>query len=96
MDFAATASTLDKAADLMEAHPHLDPDGAVRQAIWGDPETKYPGDNAPGADAFDEASTAIECFCGYQGNGIASIPRTEAIEAARAEASRFRSYVRGL
>jgi hypothetical protein len=96
MDFAATASTLDQAADLMQANPNLDPDGAVRQAVWGNPETPYPGDNAPGAGIFDDATSAIECFCGYQGNGIAGIPRAEAIEAARAEAARFRSYVREL
>ena len=92
MDFAAVSDALTRAATAMENNPQLDPDGAVRLAVWGDPETKYPGDNEPGADLFDEASSAIECFCGYQGNGIDRIPRRYAIEAARSEAARFASY----
>ena len=92
MDFAAIADVLERAATAMENNTELDPDGAVRLAVWGDPETPYPGDNAPGADVFDDASSAIECFCGWQGNGIDRIPAAEAIEAARAEAARFRSY----
>ncbi|MFC8515505.1 hypothetical protein [Streptomyces sp. NPDC057257] len=92
MDFAAVADTLDRAADLMENDPDLDPDGAVRLAVWGNSETPYPGDGEPGADLFDEASSAIECFCGWQGHGIQQIPQAEAIGAARAEADRFRSY----
>ncbi|MFJ8006120.1 hypothetical protein [Streptomyces fagopyri] len=91
MNFVAVARVLDEAADLMEADRTLDPDGAVRLAVWGDPETPYPGDNAPGADEFNEASSAIECKCGYQGNGIRDIPQRDAIAAARAEAARFRS-----
>lgn len=96
MDFAAVADALIRTADAMENDPGLDPDGAVRLAVWGDSETLYPGDNEPGADIFDEAQSAIECFCGYQGNGIANIPRAEAIEAARAEAARFSAYAGGL
>lgn len=96
MDFAATADVLERAATAMDTNPALDPDGAVRLAVWGNPDTPYPDDdNAPGCDLFDEASSAIECFCGYQGNGIEQIPRRDAIEAARAEAARFRSYVGG-
>jgi hypothetical protein len=91
-DFAGVADVLTRAADLMEADRGMDPDGAVRQAVWGNSETPYPGDGEPGADLFDVAESAIECFCGYQGNGIEQIPRRDAIEAARAEADRFRSY----
>lgn len=91
-DFAGIADVLTRAADLMEADPDMDPDGAVRQVVWGDPETLYPGDGEPGADLFDEAESAIECFCSYQNSGIQDIPRRDAIEAARAEAARFRSY----
>lgn len=96
MDFAAVADALTRTADAMENNPDLDPDGAVRLIIWGNSETPYPGDNAPGAAVFDETESAIECYCGYQGNGIADIPRREAIEAARAEAARFNSYAGGL
>ncbi|MFE9684156.1 hypothetical protein [Streptomyces sp. NPDC006285] len=92
MDFAAVADTLTRAATAMENNPHLDPDGAVRLAVWGHPETPHPGDGAPGADLFDEASSAIECFCGWQGNGIDRIPVPEAIAAAHSEAARFASY----
>ncbi|NUS78486.1 MAG: hypothetical protein HOV70_20120 [Streptomyces sp.] len=96
MDFAAVADALTRAATAMENNAALDPDGAVRLAVWGNSETPYPDDdNSPGCDTFDEASSAIECFCGYQGNGIADIPRLEAIEAARAEADRFKSYAGG-
>ncbi|MFG3085107.1 hypothetical protein [Streptomyces parvulus] len=92
IDFTAVADALTRAATAMETNPNLDPDGAVRLAVWGNPDTPYPGDNAPGADAFNEAVSAIECYCGWQGNGIADIPVPEAIAAARAEAARFASY----
>ncbi len=96
MNFAAVADVLERAATAMENNPCLDPDGAVRLAVWGNPETPYPDDdNSPGCDLYDEAHSAIECFCGYQGNGIQDIPRRDAIEAARAEAARFRSYTGG-
>jgi hypothetical protein len=95
MDFAAVADTLTRAATAMENNPQLDPDGAVRLAVWGNSETPYPGDGAPGADLFDEAESAIECYCGWQGNGIQQIPQDEAIAAARAEAERFASYAGG-
>ena len=96
MDFAAVADTLTRTADALEHSPYLNPDAAVRFAVWGNSETPYPGDDAPGAAEFDEATSAIECYCGWQGNGIADIPRDEAIAAARAEAARFRSYTEGL
>lgn len=92
MNFAATARVLNLAADAMEADATLDPDGAVRLAVWGDPDAKYPGDNAPGAEVFDAAESSIEVVCGYQGNGVADIPQPLAIRAARAEATRFSSY----
>ncbi|MFJ6085124.1 hypothetical protein ACIQI8_27320 [Streptomyces sp. NPDC092369] len=92
MDFAAVADALERAATAMETNPRLDPDGAVRLAVWGNAETLYPGDDTPGALTFDSASSAIECFCGWQGNGIDRIPRDEAITAARSEAARYRSY----
>lgn len=89
MNFGAVARVLRAAADAMEADASLDPDGAVRAAVWGDPDAEYPGDDEPGSQVFDEAESAIECFCGYQGNGIADIPQAQAIEAARSEAARF-------
>ncbi|MFD8805593.1 hypothetical protein [Streptomyces sp. NPDC059597] len=96
-DFASIADVLDRAATAMETNPALDPDGAVRLAVWGDPETPYPGDQQPGADTFDQAEIAIESWVadkhGYNpGGGIDHLDRTEAIEAARAGAARFRSY----
>jgi hypothetical protein len=81
-------------ADAMEADATLDPDGSVRLVVWGDADAEYPGDDAPGAEVFGEVESAIECFCGYRGHGIADIPQGEAIAAARAEAARFSSYVR--
>jgi hypothetical protein len=100
MDFAAVADALERAADLMEQNPDLDPDGAVRQAVWGHPETPYPGDQEPGAETFDYAESAIECFIageqGYDpGEGIQHLNRADAIDAARMEADRYRSRVGG-
>ncbi|MGW5477671.1 hypothetical protein [Streptomyces sp. NPDC004008] len=92
MDFAAVADVLERAATAMETTPGLDPDGAVRLAVWGNANTPYPGDEAPGAEIFDTAESLIECYCGWQGNGIDRIPRDEAIAAARAEAARVRPY----
>lgn len=90
----SVADALERAANAMQANPRLDPDSAVRFAVWGDPNTPYPGDDAPGAETFDYAESAIECYCGWQGNGIDRIPRRDAIRAARAEAARYRSYGR--
>jgi len=97
MNFYEVARVLDAAADAMEQDPSLDPDGAVRLAIWGDSETLYPGDQEPGAESFDYAESAIECWVankhGYDpGGGIDHLDRDDAIEAARAEAERYRSY----
>ena len=92
MNFYAVACVLDAAAEAMEGDPSLDPDAAVRLAVWGDPEASYPGDEGTGAEEFNEAESAIECYCGWQGNGIQQIPRDEAIAAARAEAARFSGY----
>lgn len=98
MDFAAVADVLERAATAMETNPALDPDGAVRLAVWGDPETPYPGDQEPGAEVFDHAESAIECFVaneqGYDpGDGIQHLTQADAIDAARMEAGRYRSYV---
>jgi hypothetical protein len=97
MDHAAVADVLERAATAMTNNPALDPDGAVRLAVWGHPETPYPGDQEPGAEAFDYAESAIECWIaekhGYDpGGGIDHLDRADAIEAARAEAARYRSY----
>lgn len=94
-DFDATARALESAAGFMESSRDLNPDAAVRLAVWGKPNIPYPGDDAPGADAFNEATSAIKAHCGWQANGIDRIPQGEAITAAHAEAARFRSYVGG-
>ncbi|MFJ4627129.1 hypothetical protein [Streptomyces sp. NPDC088847] len=91
-NFKGIARVLRESAAAMEADPSLDPDGAVRQAVWGHRDAPFPGDGQPGADLFDEASSAIECKTGWQGHGIEHIPQAEAIAAARAEAARFGRY----
>lgn len=91
VDFAAAARALDGLADALEADRGLDPDQALRLAVWGDPRAPYPGDHAPGAAAFDEAHSAMEAKTGYRA-AVERIPRGEAIAAARAEAARYRSY----
>ncbi|MFF7142286.1 hypothetical protein ACFZB5_13690 [Streptomyces nodosus] len=97
MDLTAVADALERAATAMETNPRLDPDGAVRLAVWGNPETPYPGDQAPGAATFQEAETAIESWIaakhGYNpSGGIDHLNQAEAITAARAKAARYRSY----
>ncbi|MCX5285940.1 hypothetical protein [Streptomyces sp. NBC_00198] len=95
-DWDAVADVLERAATAMVTNRRLNPDAAVRLAVWGSPDTPYPDDdNAPGCDLFDEAASLIECFCGWQGNGIAAIPADEAIDAARTEAERVRPYGSG-
>ncbi|MEL3944851.1 hypothetical protein [Streptomyces sp. LNU-CPARS28] len=97
-NFAAAADALERAAIAMENNPGLDPDGAVRIAVWGHPDTPYPDDGqGPGVEAFDLAECAIESKVaakyGYDaGDGIDHLDRSDAIAAARAEAARFRSY----
>jgi hypothetical protein len=91
-NWTAVADALGRVADALERMPHLDPDAAVRLVVWGHPETPYPGDDAPGADLFDEVSSLIECATGWQGNGIADVPVADAITAARSEAARIRSF----
>lgn len=92
LEWSEVADTLDTVATLLENTPGLDPDGAVRLAIWGDPDTPYPGDEAPGAELFDMVTTLIECKTGWQGNGIDRTPAAEAITAARDEAWRVRKF----
>lgn len=96
-DWAAAIECFDKVADILDEQPGLDPDGAVRLAIWGNVDTPYPGDDEPGADTFDEVESAIECYIARAdgddpGNGIAWIPAARAAAACRAEAARYRSY----
>lgn len=95
--YAEIARTLDKVADTLQYSTGLDPDAAVRLVIWGHPETKYPGDNEPGAGLFDEVESLIECYIANEdgqdpGNGIDWIPARRAITACRAEADRYRTY----
>ncbi|MEU5596642.1 hypothetical protein [Streptomyces sp. NPDC020298] len=92
MDFAAVAGVLENAATIMDAHPNLNPDQAVRQAVFGNPHAHVPERQTTEADLYDEAHSLIEAYCGWQGNGIDRIPRQEAIDAARTEAARYRSY----
>ncbi len=81
----------------LKAQPRLDPDGAVRVAIWGTPDAKVPVDPTADSLVYDEVTTAIECWDAYEnnyepGNGIDHLDRRAALEAAQAEARRFRSY----
>lgn len=92
VDFPGAARALDGLADALEADASLNPDEALRKAVWGDPHTPYPSDDAPGADAFEEAHSAMEAKTGFQGAGIDGVPRAVAIAAAREEAARYRSY----
>jgi hypothetical protein len=91
VDFEAVARVLDGLADALETDRGLNPDQALRRAVWGDADKAYPGDHAPGADLFDEAHTALEAATESQGAGIERVPRDEAVVAARAEAVRYRT-----
>lgn len=96
-DFRAIAAALETTARLMESRPELDPDGAVRMAIWGTPEAMLPAEDTTDSLLYDDAVSAIECYDadknGYDpGDGIQRLDRSAAIEAARVEARRFRSY----
>ena len=90
--YQAIADALTKAADALGNDPSLDPDRALRIAIWNNPNAVYPGHHAPAADTYDQATSAILTATGMHGHDIASIPRHTAITAARSEAARFRSY----
>ena len=85
------ARVLETAAQVMEQRPGLDPDAAVRTAIWGTvPNVDVPDDTADGL-LYDEAVMAIEGYdaerYGYDPEGIQHLPRHDAIEAARARAA---------
>lgn len=95
-DWTPVVETLDKVAGILDEQPGLDPDGAVRLAVWGNSDTPYPGDDEPGADVFEHVEMLIEGYIAAQdghdcGDGIAWVPPNRAIEACRAEAARFRS-----
>ncbi|MEV5944526.1 hypothetical protein [Streptomyces sp. NPDC051994] len=90
------AATLTKVAETLDNSTGVDPDNAVRLIIWGDADAPYPGDNAPGADLFNEVTSLIECHIARQdrddpGNGIAWIPPARAAAACRAEAQRWQA-----
>lgn len=96
-DFRAIAKTLETTAALLEANPRLDPDAAVRQAIWGTPAAHVPVNDTADSRVYDDVTSAIEGYDaqlhGYEcGDGIDRMPRGNGIRAARAEAARFRSY----
>lgn len=92
VDFQGVAEVLTTAANAMERDPGLDPDRAVRLAVWGVADAVVPQRQTTESDLYDEAVSAIECKTGWQGEGIADTPRQDAIRAARAEAARFGSY----
>lgn len=92
VDFQGVAEVLTTAANAMERDPRLDPDNAVRLAVWGVPNAVVPQRQTTESDLYDVAVSAIECQTGWQGEGIAQVPRREAIQAAREEAARFGSY----
>jgi hypothetical protein len=94
---AAIAATLDEVGDHLSRTPDLDPDGALRLAIWGTPDTARPVGNTADTALFDEVEPLIEGYDaarhGYEcGDGIAGIDRDAAIVACRAVAARIRSY----
>lgn len=91
-EFGEVAHVLTAAANAMRRDPRLDPDNAVRVAVWGVPDAVVPQRQTVESDLYDEAVSAIEVKCGWQGEGIARIPREQAIDAARDEADRYRSY----
>ncbi|MFD9903886.1 hypothetical protein [Streptomyces sp. NPDC059063] len=95
MSYADNARTLDALADALEDNPRLNPDTALRLAVWGDRNARFPGDGALGATLFTECESAMECRLGWPAQGIAHVDRLPAISAARAEAARFRSYTLG-
>ncbi|MEV0090430.1 hypothetical protein [Streptomyces sp. NPDC050738] len=96
-DWTPVVEMLDKVAGLLDEDAALDPDGAVRLAIWGSPNIPYPDDdNAPGTELFDAVENLIEGYIANQdghdcGDGIDWIPADRAAAACRAEAARFRS-----
>ncbi|MEZ7005030.1 hypothetical protein [Streptomyces sp. AD55] len=79
-------------ADEMARRPQMNADQALRLVVWGCASTPYPGDGKPGAETFREAHALLEGATGFQGAGIASIPRNEAIQAAKTESTRLRAY----
>lgn len=96
-DWARVADVLDDAADFLERTPGLDPDGAVRKAVWGTPDAHVPERETADSELYATVTSAIEAWDadrhGYEpGNGIADLDVEDAITAARAEAGRFRSY----
>lgn len=92
VDFREIAKVLEDAATAMERDKSLDPDEAVRLTVWGVRDAHVPQRPTTESDLYDEATSAIEVRCGWQECGIAGIPRKDAIQAARAEAARYRSY----
>ncbi|MHB9857642.1 hypothetical protein [Streptomyces sp. YIM S03343] len=91
-DHAGIADALTKMADALDRYPDLDPDRALRIAIWNNPNASYPGHHAPAADLYDETVSAILTAAGMRGASIDNVPRPAAILAARTEAARFQSY----
>jgi len=96
-DFAGVAHVLEMAADIMETRPDLDPDGAVRLTLFGDPDAHVPNDGSPVSDLYDTAYSAITGGH-YEKHGfldplpLQEVPTADAIPVAREAAERFRSY----
>ncbi|MBZ6258840.1 hypothetical protein KVH22_25325 [Streptomyces olivaceus] len=88
MDRAAVAAALVRAATAMENNPRLDPDAAVRVAIFGHPKA-HPGFGQGGGDLFDQVTGTLRAACQWPTARIDGIPREQAITAAYAEAARL-------
>jgi hypothetical protein len=88
---AATARVLAFAADAMVIEVSLDPDAALRLAVWDDPDAPDPAPGAPGADVFAEAGSLLAGACHVQRDDLARVPRLDAISAARAQAAQVLS-----
>ncbi|MGI5285175.1 hypothetical protein ACQEVF_17825 [Nonomuraea polychroma] len=59
IDWARAAEVLDQAADIMQATPGLDPDGAIRVVLFGNSDAHVPDDGSPVSDLYDTAYSAI-------------------------------------
>ncbi|GHI41895.1 hypothetical protein [Streptomyces violascens] len=88
------AVMLDKVASTLENSTGLNPDQAVRLAIWGDADTPDPEHGTPSADMFREITVLIACHIANEDgmdprDSIAWIPPHRAAAACRAGARRW-------
>lgn len=72
------ATALVRTAANLRNPPHPNPDQALRQAIWENPNAEIAG---PDAYLYHQAAAAIEAQTGHQGAGLHTIPPQTALNA---------------